>query len=127
MHGGDLFYYFTSLAIDFPDLTAAWGRVYNNTDFQTAFSRSFISFAISLDPNIKVEPTITPSWNKWAVKNTEMLFNRTDSGLPVVKPVKTSDEFLERCRFWAMPSNVLVTVSRAFYISGDIHILLADR
>ncbi|KAJ7201513.1 Alpha/Beta hydrolase protein [Mycena rebaudengoi] len=100
MHGNDVFYYFTSIAIDFPDLAAAVG-VYNNTDFQTAFSRSFASFAISLDPNIKVEPTITPSWNKWAVQNTEMLFNRTDSGLPAVKPVKTSDELLERCRFWA--------------------------
>ncbi|KAJ7201508.1 Alpha/Beta hydrolase protein, partial [Mycena rebaudengoi] len=39
IHGSDLFYYFTSIAIDFPDLTAAWGGVYNNTDFQTAFSR----------------------------------------------------------------------------------------
>jgi hypothetical protein len=70
---------------------------FQNTNFINAFAQSFTSFAISLDPNVKVDPTITPRWNKWDVGHTEMNFNET-AGVPVVQPVKTSDALLERCQ-----------------------------
>ncbi|KAJ7476923.1 Alpha/Beta hydrolase protein [Mycena galericulata] len=106
-HGSDVLYYFPSIAIDFPAVTAAFPPVFNNTAFIDAFAQSFTSFAISLDPNVKVNPTtITPKWNKWEIGQTEMLFNRTDSDEPVVKPVTTSDALLERCRFWNSVGNL---------------------
>ncbi|KAJ7470972.1 Alpha/Beta hydrolase protein [Mycena latifolia] len=98
LHGMDVSYYFPSIAIDFPEFASP---IFENTNFINAFVDSFISFAISLDPNIKVDRhTITPTWNKWDVGKTEMLFNKTDDDVPIVRPVKTSDALLERCRFW---------------------------
>ncbi|KAJ6577949.1 hypothetical protein B0H19DRAFT_1229904 [Mycena capillaripes] len=98
-HGSDIQYYFPSTAIDAPDIATA--PIFNNTAFIAAFAQSFISFAISLDPNIKVNPTsLTPKWNKWEVGHTEMIFNKTEADVPLIKPGKTSDVLLERCRFW---------------------------
>ncbi|KAJ7212785.1 hypothetical protein C8J57DRAFT_1539031 [Mycena rebaudengoi] len=72
---------------------------YNNPTFINAFVQSFTSFAINLDPNIKVDPTtITPRWNPYVFSNTEMLFNRTAAGVPVVRPFTTSNELLLRCQ-----------------------------
>ncbi|KAJ7476916.1 Alpha/Beta hydrolase protein [Mycena galericulata] len=106
-HGSDVLYYFPSTLIDFPEATAGFPPVYNNTAFVDAFVQSFTSFAISLDPNVKVDPTtITPKWNKWDIGQTEMLFNKTESNEPVVKPVTTSDALLERCRFWYSVGNL---------------------
>ncbi|EIW83627.1 alpha beta-hydrolase [Coniophora puteana RWD-64-598 SS2] len=54
-HGGDVPYYFTSVGppIDNPSLIAS-------------FSQSFISTAISLDPNNHLDSSdITPQWNTW--------------------------------------------------------------
>jgi hypothetical protein len=63
------------------------------------FVQSFTSFAISLDPNVKVDnATITPAWSKWDVGQTEMLFNQTVGDIPLVEPVTTSDALLERCQ-----------------------------
>ncbi|KAJ6608702.1 Alpha/Beta hydrolase protein [Mycena sp. CBHHK59/15] len=63
---------------------------YNNTVFDTAFSESFLNFAVSLNPNRK-------TWNR----NTkvEMLFNNTDglAGSPVIHPTTPSDALLSRC------------------------------
>ncbi|KAJ7482456.1 hypothetical protein FB451DRAFT_1338236 [Mycena latifolia] len=62
---------------------------FDNTAFIDAFTQSFISFTISLDLNIKVDPTtITPAWRKW-----------NGSDVPDVRPVRTSDALLERCPF----------------------------
>ncbi|KAJ7229551.1 alpha beta-hydrolase [Mycena haematopus] len=90
LHGDDLLYYWS-----LPGYTPP----FQNTDFINAFAQSFTAFAISLDPNVKVSPTITPRWDKWALGHTEMNFNET-AGEPVVGPVKTSDALLERCQFW---------------------------
>ncbi|KAJ7114426.1 hypothetical protein C8R44DRAFT_881266 [Mycena epipterygia] len=66
-----------------------------------AFAQSFISFAISFDPNfIKISNTITRKWNTWSVGDTEMLFDQTDNNLPIVTPIKTSETLLERDQFW---------------------------
>ncbi|KAJ7503346.1 alpha beta-hydrolase [Mycena galericulata] len=107
-HGSDVLYYFPSIAIDFPELTAGFfPPKFNNTAFVDAFAQSFTSFAILLDPNVKVDiKTITPKWNTWDIGRTEMLFNKTDSGEPVVKAVTTSDGLLERCRFWNSVGNL---------------------
>ncbi|KAJ7169386.1 Alpha/Beta hydrolase protein [Mycena crocata] len=72
---------------------------FNNIAFIDAFAQSFRSFAISLDPNIKVDPsTITPQWDAWGGEHTDMLFNKTESGVPVVQPIITSNGLLGRCR-----------------------------
>ncbi|KAK6996810.1 carboxylic ester hydrolase [Favolaschia claudopus] len=102
LHGQDQAYYFPSLLVDQPNVV---GTLYNNTAFIDAFAQSFTSFAISLDPNIKVDPTtITPAWNKWEAGHTEMLFNKTEQDVPVVKPVMTDETLLNRCRFWQSES-----------------------
>ncbi|KAJ7146722.1 Alpha/Beta hydrolase protein [Mycena epipterygia] len=90
LHANDVAYYWPTLSTP----------PFQNTQFINAFAQIFTSFAISLDPNVKVDPaTITPPWKKWSVGQTEMLFNET-AGVPVVKPVQTSDALLGRCQFW---------------------------
>ncbi|KAJ7889187.1 alpha beta-hydrolase [Mycena leptocephala] len=97
VHGIDDLYYFSSMAVD---AVADNIPFFNNTAFIDAFAQTFTSFAISLDPNIKISRTITPKWNIWSAGNTEMLFNKTDNDIPVVTSIKTSDSLLERCQFW---------------------------
>ncbi|KAF7348495.1 Carboxylic ester hydrolase [Mycena venus] len=73
---------------------------FNNTVFIDAFAQTFTSFAMALDPNVKVDSTtITPPWNRWEVEHTEMLFNARTDGRPVVRPVKTDDALLARCQW----------------------------
>ncbi|KAJ7080447.1 Alpha/Beta hydrolase protein [Mycena epipterygia] len=103
LHSFDLVYYFPSILIDDP---ADGFPIVNNTALIDAFAESFTSFAISLDPNIKVSPTITPKWNKYDVGNTEMLFNVTANDSPVVKPTTTSNDLLKRCQFWDSVTNL---------------------
>ncbi|KAJ6540509.1 Alpha/Beta hydrolase protein [Mycena capillaripes] len=81
---------------------------FDNQAFINAFAQSFTSFIINLNPNVKVDPTtITPRWKSFNVlDHTEMLFNRTDDGLPVVTPIKTSGALLERCLFWDSVSSL---------------------
>ncbi|KAH0585493.1 hypothetical protein H2248_008731 [Termitomyces sp. 'cryptogamus'] len=85
-HGNDVAYYYPSNG---PPL-------FNNPDFIKAFSHSFLDFAISLNPNEKSSPTITPNWGLWEGKN-EMLFNMTEGGLPDVRAIETSSALLRRC------------------------------
>ncbi|KAJ7723837.1 Alpha/Beta hydrolase protein [Mycena maculata] len=91
LHGDDVVYYFPGTSTP----------PFNNTAFIDAFAQSFTSFIINLNPNIKVNPaTITPEWNKYDILNTEMLFNMTPAGAPVVHAINTDDALLERCQFW---------------------------
>ncbi len=56
-----------------------------------------MSVALSLDPNVRSNKTvITPFWDSWDYM-TEMMFNKTESELPVVKPFTTDKGLLERC------------------------------
>ncbi|KAJ7216250.1 Alpha/Beta hydrolase protein [Mycena rebaudengoi] len=97
-HGADVSFYFPSFTIDVP---GAARRVYNNTQFVDAFAQSFTAFVMSQDPNVKVSDTILPRWDRWdPVGRMEMLFNRTDAGIPDLRQVTTSDALLERCHFW---------------------------
>ncbi|KAF7335451.1 Carboxylic ester hydrolase [Mycena venus] len=99
LHANDIVYYFPGTSIP----------PFNNTIFINAFTQSFTSFIINLDPNLKVDPTtITPEWNLYNIEHTEMLFNKTADGVPVVEPIITSNALLERCRHVF----ALLTISR---------------
>ncbi|KAG7095864.1 hypothetical protein E1B28_006556 [Marasmius oreades] len=90
LHGQDVNYYLP------------FGRPppFNNTDFVKAFSQSFLSFVISLDPNVKFDSSnITPHWKLYNEGETEMVFNRTGDA-PDVHTVTTDCEFRKRCSFW---------------------------
>ncbi|KAJ7690792.1 Alpha/Beta hydrolase protein [Mycena olivaceomarginata] len=84
----------------------------NDIAFIDAFAQSFTSFIINLDPNLKGDPsTITPQWNMFEIGHTEMLFNKTADGVPVVQPITTSDctvESVPLCSvsFWNSVGNL---------------------
>ncbi|KAJ7738845.1 Alpha/Beta hydrolase protein [Mycena maculata] len=89
LHSCDVPYYFPSTATP----------LFQNTSFINAFAQSSTSFGISLNPNVKIDPTtITPPWKEWEVGHTEMLFNETAAGRRLVEPLQTSDALLERCQ-----------------------------
>ncbi|KAF9000854.1 Alpha/Beta hydrolase protein [Cyathus striatus] len=93
-HGQDVAYYFTSQ-------NANGVPGFNNSAFDTAFPDSFIDFAMTLNPNLKHNPAdVKPLWSTWSNGNTEMLFNKTDSNLPVIHTVTTSSALLKRCAIW---------------------------
>ncbi|KAJ7906506.1 Alpha/Beta hydrolase protein [Mycena leptocephala] len=97
LHSYDVPYYFPSIVTP----------LFKNTSFINAFAQSFMSFGISLNPNVKIDPTtITPPWKKWEARHTEMLFNSTAAGLPLVEPMETSDTLFERCQFWVSVANL---------------------
>ncbi|KAF5379722.1 hypothetical protein D9615_005696 [Tricholomella constricta] len=92
-HGNDVAYYY-------PSGTPNGAPPFNNPAFVKAFSQSFMDFAMALNPNVKSDTSsITPRWGLWAGDN-EMLFNRTEGGLPDIRAIKTSRALLERCDFW---------------------------
>ncbi|PPQ80630.1 hypothetical protein CVT25_001636 [Psilocybe cyanescens] len=90
-HGMESAFYFNNGALP---------AAFPNLKFVNAFSESFQNFGISLDPNVKTDPTnITPPWKLWNGTN-EMLFDRTKAGAPDIRAFKTSDALVERCNFW---------------------------
>ncbi|KAJ7258057.1 alpha beta-hydrolase [Mycena haematopus] len=100
LHGQDLINYFPS----FTDFNVT--LIYNNTAFMNAFTLGFLSLAVNLDPNEKLLPSITPVWPKWSSAETEILFNKTESGKPHIAPIHTNSAFLERCEFWKSVRNL---------------------
>ncbi|KAL0578556.1 hypothetical protein V5O48_003457 [Marasmius crinis-equi] len=96
LHGGEFTLYWPSFGRRF-----GIPIPFNNTDFINAFAQPFINFAISLDPNAKVDPSnITPKWDLYSTDNTEMVFNKTAENLPDIHADTTNEALLERCRFW---------------------------
>jgi hypothetical protein len=71
---------------------------FNNATFISSFAGSFLSFVVSLDPNIKVDPinNITPEWPVY--KGEEMRFNRTQYNTTDIRLATTDEALLERCR-----------------------------
>ncbi|KAG1888833.1 Alpha/Beta hydrolase protein [Suillus subluteus] len=89
LHGTDIAYYFTSYE---------GGPPYNNSQFITAFSNSFMAMAMLDTPDDRYTPgDITPSWTSWQSNMTEMKFNETSAGVPDVHTFKTDSALLERC------------------------------
>ncbi|KAG0695327.1 Alpha/Beta hydrolase protein [Suillus ampliporus] len=94
LHAYDLPFYFNSMSPYF-------GSAYNNSQFKTAFSNSFMAMAMYETPNDRYTPgDITPSWNSWRNDSTEMMFNKTSAGVPDVYTFKTDIAVLERCAYW---------------------------
>ncbi|KAJ8083128.1 hypothetical protein PM082_008997 [Marasmius tenuissimus] len=92
LHAGDIAFYWPTLGAPI---------TFNNTDFINAFAQSFTSFAVSLDPNVKIDPsTITPQWDLYSTGDTEMVFNKTVDEQPDVLQITTDEELLQRCSFW---------------------------
>jgi len=73
-----------------------------------------MNVALSLDPNIKFDPTNpTPTWNHWGSDDTEMLFNKTSTNEPDIRAVRTDSGLLERCAYVllsSVPSAVLYVI-----------------
>ncbi|KAG1843467.1 Alpha/Beta hydrolase protein [Suillus subalutaceus] len=89
LHGYDVAYYFTSYG---------GGPPYNNSQFITAFSNSFMAMVMFETPDDRYTPgDITPSWASWQYDLTEMKFNETFAGAPYVHTLKTDSALLERC------------------------------
>ena len=108
---------------------------YNNTQFITAFSQSFMSLAKYYDVNTKFDPTnITPYWNKYYKEGTEMLFNRTEAGEPVITPIKTDPKLLERCgyvcfsmyRLWCQITNIHLCMSTLYRFWANVSVATAQ-
>ncbi|KAF9479977.1 alpha/beta-hydrolase [Pholiota conissans] len=92
-HGEDVGFYF-------PSTNAGGKPSFANPDFDNAFSEAFTDFAMSLNPNVKFDPTnITPLWKPWAGQN-EMLFNKTTANQPDVRAITTAKDLIQRCAFW---------------------------
>ncbi|KAG1875719.1 Alpha/Beta hydrolase protein [Suillus subluteus] len=92
LHGSDVAYYFTSYG---------GGPPYNNSQFITAFSNSFMAMAMFETPDDRYTPgDITPSWTSWQYDLTEMKFNKTLAGVPDIYTFKTDSALLERCAYW---------------------------
>ncbi|KAJ4493108.1 hypothetical protein C8J55DRAFT_586279 [Lentinula edodes] len=92
MHGMDISYYFPSTS----------PITFQNPRFSAAFSQSFLSFVISLDPHNKINPRedITPSWPMYPIADIGMVFNKTAVGnRNDVHPVQVDDGVLQRCSF----------------------------
>jgi len=72
---------------------------FNNSEFINNFSQSFLNFVITMDPNIKWDLSNTlPQWPQWIEEDpVEMLFNRTEMGVPIFELKKTSERLQNRC------------------------------
>ncbi|KAJ7074583.1 Alpha/Beta hydrolase protein [Mycena amicta] len=98
LHGDDVSYYFPTFAAFGPPTPQ-----FNNTDFISAFVGGFLSFAVNLDPNETLLPTIAPTWPKWSARaQEEFVFNETASAdpEPAIGLQKVDEGLLERCEFW---------------------------
>ncbi|KAJ8589766.1 alpha beta-hydrolase [Rhizopogon salebrosus TDB-379] len=90
LHGEDLAYYFTSL-----------GPAYNNSQFITAFSNSFMAMVMYDTPDQRyTSGDITPPWNSWPRGFTEMIFNDTSTGVPNIYTSQTDMTLQTRCAYW---------------------------
>ncbi|KAF8628592.1 hypothetical protein AX15_003815 [Amanita polypyramis BW_CC] len=93
-HGMDEAYYFPSTG----------GRsdpsFFHNEAFIDAFGQVITDFTLSLNPNIKMDPTnIMPRWDRWRGR-FEMLFDKTEADAPLIKQLVSSAALLKRCRLW---------------------------
>ncbi|KAG1856283.1 Alpha/Beta hydrolase protein [Suillus tomentosus] len=104
LHGDDIGEYFTSYTgPQFID-----GPLYNNSQFITSFSNSFMAMVMFETPDHRYTPgDITPPWHIWHQGLTEMIFNETSAGLPHVYTTRTDLALLERCAYWRSVSAYL--------------------
>ncbi|KAJ6495420.1 Alpha/Beta hydrolase protein [Mycena sanguinolenta] len=128
LHGQDIINYFPSYTSYGAEL------IYNNTAFINAFTQGFLSFAVNLDLNDKLRPSITPMWQKWTSLNVvegEMVFNQTEKGEPDIAPFNTSSALLERCAFWKSMRHLTahhsaVVLKKKVCASATLHLNLSE-
>jgi len=90
LHADDLLYYFNNTT-----------PPYDNPAFVASYVQSYMSFARFWDVNEKFDSiNITPNWEPYSNGSTEMLFNHTEEGVPVIQPITTDGWLVERCSFW---------------------------
>jgi len=72
---------------------------FNNSEFTDNSSQSFLNLVITMDPNIKGDLSNTlPQWPQWMEEDAvEMLFDRTEMGVPILELKKTCDGLQNRC------------------------------
>ncbi|THV01067.1 alpha/beta-hydrolase [Dendrothele bispora CBS 962.96] len=82
---------------------------FQNADFIKAFSQSFLSFAMSLDPNVKFDRTnILPRWDRYTLGHPAMIFNRTEDGTaPDIHESVADRGLLDRCSSPSTPMKSL--------------------
>ncbi|KAE9407596.1 alpha/beta-hydrolase [Gymnopus androsaceus JB14] len=97
IHGLNVPYNFPTI-----EAPAELAVTFPNKTFSVAYSQSFLSFVVSLDPNDKIDPSddITPPWTVYSIEQTEMVFNKTVDNQTDIQTIMTDPAFLERCRFW---------------------------
>jgi carboxylesterase type B len=92
LHALDVGEYFTSYLN---------GPVYNNSQFITSFSNSFMAMVMFETPDHRYTPgDITPSWKIWRQGFTEMIFNKTSEDVPQVYTSMTDMALRKRCTYW---------------------------
>lgn len=93
------------------------GPPFNNTQFDASFSESFLAVVKSFNPNeTPNDPNnITPNWLTFSNGNFEMLFNRTESGQPIVRPFTTDPRLLARCRWVIMLHYHIYSLFKLFW------------
>lgn len=94
-------------------------RAFSNADFDKAFPEFYRIFVMSLDPNVKSDPfTITPRWDVSAVGSVEVLFNKTETDLPVIHSIHTLRSSFEsrykRVLSWFFPEAETHLMSQGF-------------
>ncbi|KAF7365111.1 Carboxylic ester hydrolase [Mycena venus] len=120
LHGQDVINYFPSLTAFNSTL------IYNNTAFINAFSQAFVSFAVNLNPNEKLRPSIAPSWPQWSdTAETEMIFNKTEFGAPQITLATTSSVLLQRCEFWKSNRMIMISIRRTFGPNSESAVVAA--
>jgi len=97
LHSDELAYLFADAATGFP--------AYNNSAFIKSFQQPILATAICLDPNAH-PPNLTPEWPSWHETGKVMLFNRTESGQPVVTTIGADEGLQIRCAFWKSLADV---------------------
>ncbi|KAF4615614.1 hypothetical protein D9613_012895 [Agrocybe pediades] len=91
------------LSYEFKDF--GFPPTYPNEDFFKAYQQSFMNMAMSMSPN---DPTsiVRPEWPAWAARREEMLFNKTDDEVPVVKVIQTEEHMGTLCSLWESLADV---------------------
>ncbi|KAI0685456.1 cephalosporin esterase [Cytidiella melzeri] len=100
-HFSDTQYYFPSGGLPPIPIASPPAPKFTNVQFDASFAGAFTAFAKFGDVNRHPVPqVITPQWDMFRGRNTEMLFNRTEDYKPDIRAFSTDPGLLERCAFW---------------------------
>ncbi|TFK95311.1 Alpha/Beta hydrolase protein [Pterulicium gracile] len=98
VHLQDVSYYFNGLVIN-PQIPPPFSAA----KFQTTFAQSFLSFAVSQDPNNKLDApnSLLPSWTKYTTSSLkEEVFGQKDATTGDIKMADVDAAVRTRCQMW---------------------------